>query len=295
MTTAAKLQITLTKDLFLKGIIIGVLLLLFFGVHNAKAAITGEMDLGSSGPNVVELQTYLATNATIYPSGQVTGYFDVFTQSATERFQTAEGIVSEGTPATTGYGRVGPQTVARINTLIYLKISASSIQNGSKAPIEDILTAAKRKQTVGLPARLTIPVIDVDTTILSMGLTSRGKMAMTKSLNDVVWYNLGERPGDNGSAVIAGHHDGKGNGEASVFDNLYKLNKGDKIYAQDDNEVITTFIVRKIRRYDLNEKATEVFSSNDGNSHLNLITCDGVPNPVSKSYPKRLVVFADKE
>lgn len=90
--------------------------LLSFGV--ASAAITSTLDLGDSGSQVRELQQYLATSPNIYPSGLVTGYFGPLTQAGVQRFQTAQGIVSSGTPATTGYGRVGPLTMARINSLM---------------------------------------------------------------------------------------------------------------------------------------------------------------------------------
>jgi peptidoglycan hydrolase-like protein with peptidoglycan-binding domain len=89
--------------------------LLSFGV--ASAAITTTLDLGQSGSQVTELQTYLATDTNIYPSGLVTGYFGVLTQAGVQRFQVAQGIVSSGSPSTTGYGRVGPTTMARINSL----------------------------------------------------------------------------------------------------------------------------------------------------------------------------------
>ncbi len=89
-----------------------------FGVRYAQAAITSSLDIGSTGSDVTELQTYLATNASIYPSGLVTGYFGPLTQAAVQRFQTAQGLVSSGSPDTTGYGRVGPQTMMRINSLL---------------------------------------------------------------------------------------------------------------------------------------------------------------------------------
>ncbi len=88
------------------------------GIQSAYAAITSQLDLGDRGSEVTELQTYLATNASIYPEGLVTGYFGQLTKAAVERFQTTQGIISQGTPATTGYGRVGPQTMARINSLL---------------------------------------------------------------------------------------------------------------------------------------------------------------------------------
>lgn len=95
-----------------------LVLVSFFGVQTAYAMITSQLDLGSTGGEVTELQTYLATNASIYPSGLVTGYFGPLTQAAIQRFQVAQGIVSGGTPETTGYGRVGPQTMTRINALL---------------------------------------------------------------------------------------------------------------------------------------------------------------------------------
>src|SRR6185295_12563709 len=53
------------------------------------------------------------------------GYFGSLTQAAVQRFQAAQGIVSSGTPSTTGYGRVGPTTMARINDLMGTPSSVS--------------------------------------------------------------------------------------------------------------------------------------------------------------------------
>jgi len=100
------------------GTIVTMLVAMFFGVQSASALITSSLDFGSTGSQVTELQTYLATNASIYPSGLVTGYFGPLTQAGVQRFQVAQGIVSSGTPETTGYGRVGPMTMARINSLM---------------------------------------------------------------------------------------------------------------------------------------------------------------------------------
>lgn len=94
-----------------------ILVTSFFGIKSVHAMIVSQLDLGSTGSQVTELQTYLATNASIYPSGLTTGYFGPLTQAAVQRFQVAQGIVSAGTPSTTGYGRVGPSTMARINAL----------------------------------------------------------------------------------------------------------------------------------------------------------------------------------
>lgn len=99
------------------GLAASVALCAVLGVPYAHAMITTQLDLGDSGPQVTELQTYLATDVSIYPERLVTGYYEQLTKAAVERFQTSQGIISQGTPATTGYGRVGPQTMARINSL----------------------------------------------------------------------------------------------------------------------------------------------------------------------------------
>ena len=45
----------------------------------------------------------------------MTGYYGQLTKAGVERFQAEQGIVSSGTPATTGYGRVGPKTRYALN------------------------------------------------------------------------------------------------------------------------------------------------------------------------------------
>lgn len=80
--------------------------------------ITAQADLGMTNANVTNIQTYLASNSSFYPQGLVTGYYGQLTKAAVERFQTYYGIVSSGSPSTTGYGRVGPSTMDKMNALI---------------------------------------------------------------------------------------------------------------------------------------------------------------------------------
>lgn len=80
------------------------------------SALSMNLELGSQGSEVSDLQTFLASDRTIYPEGLVTGYFGPLTQAAVERYQCRENIVCTGDATTTGYGRVGPLTMARINT-----------------------------------------------------------------------------------------------------------------------------------------------------------------------------------
>jgi len=68
---------------------------------------------GARGADVSSLQTYLAHEPDIYPEGLVTGYFGELTQKAVERFQAKHGIVSSGSPESTGFGFFGPRTRAK--------------------------------------------------------------------------------------------------------------------------------------------------------------------------------------
>ncbi|MEX0919331.1 MAG: fibronectin type III domain-containing protein [Parcubacteria group bacterium] len=103
---------------FLSLVSAGILtsfIFLFFSIQSVGAVLTTQLDFGERGPEVTELQTFLAARPTIYPEGLVTGYFGPLTQAAVRRFQATNNIVSQGTPITTGYGRVGPRTMAAIN------------------------------------------------------------------------------------------------------------------------------------------------------------------------------------
>jgi sortase A len=142
----------------------------------------------------------------------------------------------------------------------------------------------------GLPVRLTIPAINVNAAIQQLGVTQSGEMEVPSNTFDGGWFKFGPRPGEKGSAVIAGHFDGE-KGEPGVFTNLDKLKEGDKLYVEDENRGSIVFMVRESRTYDPGY-AEEVFSSSDS-AHLNLVTCKGIWDKNNNSYNKRLVVFTD--
>lgn len=120
-------------------------------------------------------------------------------------------------------------------------------------------------------------------------------MGVPKGPKGVAWFDLGPHPGEKGSAVIDGHSGWK-DGILASFDNLAKLNIGDKIYVEDDKGMTITFVVREFKSFDSKGDASSVFfDPNDGKSHLNLITCEGVWDEVVQSHSSRLVVFTEKE
>ena len=76
--------------------------------------ITKTLKMGMENKEVKQLQEMLAKDSEIYPEGKNTGYFGSLTRKAVQRFQKKYGIVSSGNENTTGYGLVGPKTLAKI-------------------------------------------------------------------------------------------------------------------------------------------------------------------------------------
>ena len=159
---------------------------------------------------------------------------------------------------------------------------------------EALSLESNNKSDFGIPVKFKIPKINIDANVEQVALTKDGFMDAPKGPDEVGWYNLGPYPGEIGNAVIDGHSGWKG-GKKAVFDDLYKLSIGDQIYVESENNVFTTFVVKKISTYSPNADATDVFVSSDGKEHLNLITCTGFWDNILKSHSSRLVVFTDEE
>ena len=120
----------------------------------ALTTITSQLDFGASGGNVTSLQQFLATDASIYPEGLVTGYFGSLTRAAVQRFQCREAIVCAGG---LGYGRVGPRTLTVINAMIggNAEVDASAPIMG-KPVVSTTTASATVTWTTNEPARGTL-------------------------------------------------------------------------------------------------------------------------------------------
>jgi LPXTG-site transpeptidase (sortase) family protein len=167
-----------------------------------------------------------------------------------------------------------------------------SVVNAGAVKGETAQVQAVPESTIvyGLPMRLEIPSIQVSAQILYMGLTKAGDMEAPVHIEDAGWYKLGASPGNEGSAVIAGH---VGVERPGIFSNLNKVRVGDRITVTDVKGDVAAFTVREIRTFAEGQRADEVFNS-AGGSHLNLITCAGAWDQSKRRYSDRLVVFADK-
>jgi peptidoglycan hydrolase-like protein with peptidoglycan-binding domain len=65
---------------------------------------------------VKTLQALLIGKGHLAP-GNITGFFGALTRAAVQKFQCEQGIVCSGNEATTGFGIIGPKTLARLQAL----------------------------------------------------------------------------------------------------------------------------------------------------------------------------------
>ena len=78
------------KYLILAGVAIAPMMLAASAIVAPAFAVTyisNEIGVGSTGADVSTLQTFLATNSTIYPQGLVTGTFGPLTEAAVVNWQ----------------------------------------------------------------------------------------------------------------------------------------------------------------------------------------------------------------
>jgi len=99
-------------------------------VSASCSAVVAPLHPGSSGIAVSQLQSFLARTPSLSPQGLVTGYSGSLTVAAVQAFQSKSGIAASGTPATTGYGLVGPRTAAAIQA----QCGGGSGASGSTGP-----------------------------------------------------------------------------------------------------------------------------------------------------------------
>lgn len=145
----------------------------------------------------------------------------------------------------------------------------------------------------GIPVRLRIPRLALDSNIERVGMTADKAMGTPKQTQNVGWFAPGTVPGRTGNAVMTGHLDTQA-GEPAVFWNLHQLMAGDDVYVDDADGRTVHFRVTAATSYPADAVPMQTIFGSATGSHLNLITCEGVWNARQKLYDRRLVVFTER-
>jgi sortase (surface protein transpeptidase) len=147
-----------------------------------------------------------------------------------------------------------------------------------------------RVEYPGVPQRLLIPSLRVDAPVLPVAADAQGNMESPRTAGETTWYAPGPRPGQVGNAAVAGHVDFAGVGPA-VFWSLRSLAPGDAVWVIDDAGARRRFVVDSVEVYRLADVPVERVFGDHAEANLNLITCAGDFDPVTRSYDLRVVAY----
>lgn len=185
-------------------------------------------------------------------------------------------------------------TVGMVGAFLFLgnKNTPTNVPiKGAKEVLSESSAATPASVVIEVPSQLVIPKINVNAEIEQVGLDKEKRMDIPKKDMNAAWYKLGPKPGETGSAVLAGHFDTK-TGDPAIFYRLDELKKGDEIQVTDTNGLTQTFEVTAVQTFkDETFPVSLVFSQND-TKRLNLITCAGTFDRAQNNYTDRTVVFS---
>jgi Sortase domain len=141
-----------------------------------------------------------------------------------------------------------------------------------------------------LPVALRIPAIGVRTRLTRLGITRHGTLQPPASTSVAGWYTRSPRPGEIGTAIIAGHIDSyQGPG---IFYRLRELRPGDRVYVRQADGRLATFQVTAVREYAKAHFPTARVYGPAPDAELNLITCGGTFDYATHSYLSNVVVYS---
>jgi LPXTG-site transpeptidase (sortase) family protein len=160
------------------------------------------------------------------------------------------------------------------------------------APTARIVAPPQSAQPVPVasPVSLTIPLIGVQTQLITLGLATGGALQVPSSTSVAGWYTGSPRPGAVGSAIIVGHIDSLS--RAGVFYRLSELRRGDDVYVKRADGTTAEFRVTSVQTYLKDHFPTQTVYGPTPDAELRLITCGGAFDPATSHYLSNIVVYA---
>lgn len=151
-------------------------------------------------------------------------------------------------------------------------------------------TAGAEPQPVTDPVRIRIDALDVDVPVVPVGLQEDRQMEIPDDAHEIGWYYPGVRPGEKGSAVLAGHVDSKEG--PGAFWGLRDLALDDVVTITHDDGTERSWRVVAREQYAKDElPIDDVFVWGGDTEQLALITCGGPWNRDRASYRDNIVVY----
>jgi hypothetical protein len=213
--------------------------------------------------------------------------------------------LSEGVPtsptgiATTAPTSTAPTTVAPTVDSAGAPIPQEIPIAGATGPAPGV-NQGKPAQVAGRimsrsePVSLSIPAINVHSTLLHLGQTAQGSLQVPPpgpNYNKAAWYRLSPTPGELGPAILVGHIDSAKEGP-SVFFRLGAMKKHDTVRVSRKDGSVAVFSVDSVLRFSKQKFPRELVYGNTDHAALRIITCGGAFDRDSGSYLDNTIVLA---
>ncbi len=142
------------------------------------------------------------------------------------------------------------------------------------------------------PVSLVIPAIAVHTSLIKLGRTAQGTLQVPTSTSVAGWYTASPRPGQIGSAIIAGHIDSYAG--PGVFFRLRLLHRGNLVYVRRTDGTLAVFRVYAEHMYPKTDFPTQQVYGPEPDAELHLITCGGTFDSATGQYLSNVVVYSSE-
>ena len=180
-----------------------------------------------------------------------------------------------------------------------LPTSPSASRPSSEGPSARRNQSDVRDKVTGLvlpesdPVAISIPRIDVQSSLVDLGLDEKGAMQVPQDPARAGWFTGGPAPGAVGPAVIAGHV--TWNGAPEVFYSLSTLRRGDRVTVAREDGKTAVFTVGRVARFSKSQFPSQAVYGAIDHAGLRLITCGGTYDAARHKYLDNVVVFARLE
>ncbi|MEU6093672.1 class F sortase [Streptomyces sp. NPDC047079] len=202
-----------------------------------------------------------------------------------------------GRPGAVGDVVIASVTVAALCSGVWLLRGASETHAPPQPSVPQTAadTGPARVVTSPLPPsppdRIRIPSIHVDAPLMGLGLTRTGSLDVppAREKNLAGWYEAGTKPGETGTAIVAGHVD---NTEGpAVFYDLGAVSRGSTIEVDRRDGSTAVFTVDTVEVYQARDFPDQKVYGAAPRPELRVITCGGGYSRTT-GYQGNVVVFA---
>lgn len=166
----------------------------------------------------------------------------------------------------------------------YPDVVTESTDDPSEEPLDDYVWQGGPTD----PKYIELASINAGGFIQKVGVDQRQEVGVPSNVGLAGWFIDMVKPGEKGLSIIDGHVDGRS--KPGIFKQLDRLKNGDQFTVEFGNGSKKTFEVKGQTKVADSEAPAVLFSQDQGESQLNLITCGGTYDSNQRRYLDRIII-----